>query len=333
MQRPAASLPATAGEVIAEDDIEDGDYEPVLEVLAEEQAILVHGAKGSGKTTLLLWLMAQRQNAVIIDPHGSPDKWPNCHIVGSGRQFDHIGRALTTIEKLMTTRYAEIGDGRVQEGQHEKVTLFVDEYRAIVQNVPNARQIIATLLTEARKANIDIVLVSHSKNVKALGLDGEGDLREGFAFVHISVVRGQRHAQVVFGMDEETAVPVTLPGQFSRAVRPAYPVNRAPQILRLTEGHSDPDDQPAMAQGLATRWGFMSIEEINHILHRAAHNRSEHGRELRRSICTETYGYDGGDAYQRLKYILDLAEASPVDFFDIPQQINWLMSQSATADL
>jgi hypothetical protein len=303
-RQPLALPPGGENSNDDEDDIIDGEFEPVLDVLDGEQAVLVHGAKESGKTTLLLWLMAARPNALIVDPHGSPGKWPNCHMVGAGREFEAIGATLEQIRALMTERYGQIARGDVGEGQHEKLTLFVDEYRAIVQNVPSAKGIIATLLTEARKANIDIVLVSHSRNVKALGLDGEGDLREGFAFVHLEMVRGRRRAMVLFGLDEATAVPVTLPGRFNAHVQPAYPRNNAARILDLvpvTGGRQ---------QGIATPWGFVSSDEVWQMLELSADNQSRHGRELRRSICEAIYGHNGGDAYQRMKYVLDLAQGA-----------------------
>lgn len=319
VSRTPLALPAPGEN---DDEIIDGEFEPVLDVLNGEQAVLVHGAKGTGKTTLLLWLMAARPNALIVDPHGAPGKWPNCHMVGAGREFEAIGRTLQQIHDLMTSRYAEIGRGDVIEGNHEKLTLFIDEYRAIVQNVPTAKDVIATLLTEARKANIDIVLVSHSRNVKALGLEGEGDLREGFAFVHLEQVRGQRRAVVLFGMDEETAVPVALPGPFSPHVRPAYAHNNAARILDLIPVQSD---NTLPADGIATEWGFVSRDDVVDILAKAAENVRQHGTEKRRQICVEKFNTGGGDAYLRMKYILDLAEDSGYYHDEIEARAAYIM--------
>jgi hypothetical protein len=169
------ALPGTAGT----EPVEVADYNDLsmpmpdlLSHLDREQAILVHGAKDTGKTTLLKHLMVRRPSCLILDPHGAPGKWPNCLMIGAGRDYEAIGDALAGLTDLMNARYREIGAGLVREGEHEKVTLLIDEYRGIVQNVSKSGKAITTLLTEARKVQIDMVLVSHSRLVKALGLAG-----------------------------------------------------------------------------------------------------------------------------------------------------------------
>jgi hypothetical protein len=134
-------------------------------------------------------------------------------MIGAGRDYEAIGEALAGLTDLMNVRYREIGAGMVREGEHEKVTLLIDEYRGIVQNVSKSGKAITTLLTEARKVQIDMVLVSHSKLVKALGMAGEGDLREGFAVVHLRETQGQRTATLDVGQGE---LPAQLPGPFVR---------------------------------------------------------------------------------------------------------------------
>jgi len=60
------------------------------------------------------------------------------------------------------------------EGQHPRLTVIIDEWRAIVYNVKGADAAIKTLLTESRKAAFSVFVASHSERVKALGIEGEG---------------------------------------------------------------------------------------------------------------------------------------------------------------
>ncbi len=187
----------------------------LLPALDNSQRCLIVGASDSGKTTLLQWLIARRLGAskvVVIDPHAYPEKWPTgCTVIGTGRNYAEIDRALTALVQLMTKRYDEIGKGIVAEMAHHKITIVIDEWRAIVQNVSGASNAIKALLTESRKAAFSVFVATHSERVKALGIEGEGDLKDGFFVVRLSNVDGQRQATLDTG---NGLVPARLPGPF-----------------------------------------------------------------------------------------------------------------------
>jgi hypothetical protein len=186
------------------------------------QRCLIVGPSNAGKTTLLQWIISRRLNnskVIVIDPHASPNKWPNCIVLGTGRNYAEIGKALTALIQLMTKRYDEIGKGAVAEMAHNRLTIVIDEWRAIVYNVRHASEAIKTLLTESRKAAFSVFIATHSERVKALGIEGEGDLKDGFAVVRLSVVNGQRQATIDTGDGEAAA---TLPGPY---------IGNAPQVI------------------------------------------------------------------------------------------------------
>ena len=58
--------------------------------------------------------------------------------VGQGRDYRAIGITLNVMIDEMNRRYADLGQGTVTEGHHEKVTLVVDEWRAIIKNIEGA---------------------------------------------------------------------------------------------------------------------------------------------------------------------------------------------------
>jgi len=175
---------------------------------------LIVGASDSGKTTLLQHLVRRRSytsKVVVIDPHAYPDKWTDCVVIGTGRNYSEIDRALVALVQLMTKRYDEIGKGVVVEGNHPRLTILIDEWRAIVHNVKTASKAIKALLTESRKAAISVFVATHSDRAKPLGLEGEYDLKDGFAIVRLFVINGQRQATLDTGNGE---FPATLPGLY-----------------------------------------------------------------------------------------------------------------------
>lgn len=194
------------------------DTTPPVDLMAALDAVqrcLIVGASDSGKTTLLQHIIARRASrseVIVIDPHASPQKWAAGNVVGIGRDYVKIDRALEALVRLMTKRYDEIGKGEVIEGRHKPLTIVIDEWRAIVANLGKpAQEAIKALLTESRKAAFSVFVASHSERVKPLGIEGEGDLKDGFTVVRLALVEGQRRATLDHGAGE---VPATLPGAF-----------------------------------------------------------------------------------------------------------------------
>lgn len=196
----------------------------LLTILDEMQRVLIVGPSNTGKTTLLHHITSRRRDSsvVVIDPHASPTKWPGCQVIGQGRDFMAIELALHRLLDLMTERYLEISSGAVVEAGHPKITIIIDEWWAIRQEVRGAGKIIAKLLVEGRKASFSIFVGTHSEQVKALGLEGEGDLRDGFTIVKLYKIRSRWGAVLVYGGDEK--VDVDLPGPFVRDALPSRPV-------------------------------------------------------------------------------------------------------------
>lgn len=194
----------------------------LLTALDSIQRCLIVGASDSGKTTLLQWLVSrklQTSKVIVIDPHAYPQKWPSGIVIGTGRNYPEIAKALDALVRLMTKRYEEIGKGIVAEQAHSRITIFIDEWRAIVYNVRDARDALKSLLTESRKAAFSVFVATHSDRAKPLGLEGEYDLKDGFAIVRLSIANGQRRATLETGNGE---VLVSLPG--------LYPV-QSPDII------------------------------------------------------------------------------------------------------
>jgi len=185
----------------------------LLPILDKAQRVLIKAASNGGKTTLLQHISDRRQGGVIVlDSQSYPDKWPSkCKVIGTGSDHAAISVALDNLIELMVKRYREIGEGLVKEGEHPKLTIIIDEWMAIVSECPNASDVIRRLLTESRKAAFSVFIGSHSERVKALGLDGRGDLRDGFLIIRVEETQGQFVATYDYGRGER---PCQLPGEY-----------------------------------------------------------------------------------------------------------------------
>lgn len=249
-------------------------YLDLLTALDSVQRCLIVGASDSGKTTLLQWLVSRRlqtSKVIVIDPHAYPQKWPGCVVVGTGRNYPEIANALDALVRLMTKRYEEIGKGIVAEQAHSRITILIDEWRAIVYNVKEASEAIKALLTESRKAAFSVFVATHSDRAKPLGLEGEYDLKDGFAIVRLSIANGQRYATLDMGNGE---VPVTHPG--------FYPIQNLPVIEVEEVINLEPEPTPDEARILALHSQGASFNEI----------------------ARQIYGHTGGKQTEQIKEVL-----------------------------
>lgn len=254
----------------------DGPSQPVdlLTALDNEQRVLIKGASNSGKTNLLQHIAERRLRfgqVVVIDPHAYPDKWAGCQVIGKGSNHYEISLILSGLVNLMIKRYQEISSGQVKEGQHKPLCIIIDEWMSIAYETTNAKLVMVRLLTESRKAAFSIFVGSHSERIASLGLDGRGDLKDGFCLVRLAIVNGHRVASIDYGQGEQPAV---LPGAF--VGQQAAPV-AIDEMINL-----DPEPSPSEA------WVLRMHEE---------------GATVS-DIAAAVFGSKGGNQNERVKQIL-----------------------------
>jgi hypothetical protein len=251
----------------------------LLDALETVQRCLIVGASDTGKTTLLQHIINRRvQNSkvIVIDPHAYPKKWAGCSVAGTGRNYGEIEKALTALVQIMTKRYDEIGKGVMPEMGHPRITILIDEWRAIIANVKPAGEAIKALLTESRKAAFSVFVATHSDRAKPLGLEGEYDLKDGFAVVRLTVINGQRQATFDTGNGE---LPVMLPGPYH---------GHYPQVIDAGE-FINLDVKPTAIEA----------EILN--LHSAGNSIS--------AIAAQVFGSKGGNQNQQVKDVLSKYDA------------------------
>lgn len=181
--------------------------------------LAVIGETNAGKSTLLNYLahsyIARGELVIVLDPHSSPDKWPSgAKVYGAGLDYNAIGDMLGKLSRHMKMRYQDIASGKVRECEHPKIHVIADEWRAIKSNIRTAGEMLGQLITEARKANIRIILGAHSHYLTGLGVD-DSAIRESLALAFLRIDKYENRSILI---DKDT---YPMPDLTSYSWRPA----------------------------------------------------------------------------------------------------------------
>jgi hypothetical protein len=173
--------------------------------------LAILGKTGAGKSWLAERLLTLLGGQVIaVAPHWQQGDYVAAHrVIGAGRDygdgimlgsnglpldasdFDAImAGSPATVCGLLGSLLLEM-DRRYQldpdSGQRisgPMVNVILDEFPAY-GSLPGVQQVMAKLLLEARKVNLRIVLLCQGAEVKTLGLDGRGSLREQMTWIRL----------------------------------------------------------------------------------------------------------------------------------------------------
>jgi len=146
--------------------------------------VLVLGETGAGKSTLVKFLVSHAAAAsIVLDSHAAPDDWQGMTVIGMGRNYRAIGEAVSQLVGFMDSRYQARSQG---QKQFEPLLVLVDEFPAAAANLGKSfTDNIMLLVREARKVSIRLIILSQGSEVKTLGIEGQGSIRECFAIVSI----------------------------------------------------------------------------------------------------------------------------------------------------
>lgn len=257
--------------------------ETLLKALDEASHVATIGPTGAGKSTLLRVLCYEAamhgKNVMILDPHATPDSWPHgLTVIGGGRDYNKISEALELIYCKMHSRYNELSIGKVKEREHPAIYIICDEWRAIVQNIPDAGKKLGAIITEARKVNLKIVLGGHSPYLKGLGLE-DSAIRESLMLCFLRTKNNERWAEID---GKNYSLPTPLPGEMFGSGEAGSHFQAA----------SIPEKRPARAPEADKK-----IIQIRELLRQ---------KKSQRDIIKEVWGVDGGNGY--IKAAAELSE-------------------------
>jgi hypothetical protein len=158
-------------------------YAPIESSLKKPH-LMILGETGSGKSTICKYLVSQvNAPCLIIDPHAAPTDWRGFTVTGSGRNYEAIATEFERLANLMQIRYEQRDKGI---SQFDPLIVIIDEFPAIASSLgKGATDTVKLLAREARKVSIRMCLLSQGAEVKTLGLEGEGSIRECFAMLRL----------------------------------------------------------------------------------------------------------------------------------------------------
>lgn len=207
----------------------------LLPLLDRAERVLVKGAPDAGKTTLLQHIAQRSRNITVIDPHFKPGVWPTGNIVGAGRDYVGIEAFLVELLGELNDRYKRRAAGDID---FEPITVIIDEFQSIRQECKNGGRILGILIRESRKVGFRLFIGSHSELVKPLGLEGQGDIRDGLLIVRLGIdqITKQRRVTLDAGNGEQECYIPPYGGEANHSLVPD---------LVLQSGGDDTDDRIA----------------------------------------------------------------------------------------
>jgi hypothetical protein len=230
-----------------------GADDRLLLTLDEAPHALVIGHTRGGKTTLMHELATRRARSgarvVVCDPDAAPGQWPGCSVFGAGDNYTHIREGLQILGGEVQRRRKLRAEG---EREFESLCLVADEVQDIFAEVDGARELVETIARRGAKLNIHALLGVQDKQVKTLGLEGKGALRNNFlvADVYHDKATGQRIARLeqageavrtlqIPELPDPTALIVRKPTSATRASAAAAPARRVAVHSAVVTGGSD----------------------------------------------------------------------------------------------
>jgi hypothetical protein len=151
----------------------------LADIESDANILVIAPKQRAGKTTMLGHIATSRLKrgdiVKVFDPHFDLNQecWPpECEFIGKKRNYQEIKEGLEALLKELDYRL----NNKIKTPQ---ISFFMDEMKTVCEEV-GASSYFKNILTEGMKVGIYFCGAGHSTRVKALGLEGMGDLFEGF---------------------------------------------------------------------------------------------------------------------------------------------------------
>jgi hypothetical protein len=163
--------------------------------------LFIYGASGTGKTTLAQAILGDRLGQVaIFDPKNKPGKWGGAPVFGVNRDGSY-----TTIDAGFRGVIGELRrrQGAMLDGAEDfaPLTVVLDELPLLNRNTEHAGLVLKEVSEIGRELRVRLMILSWSKRVRELGIDGAGDTID--QFVTITLRRATRRKLGFLAWDED----------------------------------------------------------------------------------------------------------------------------------
>ncbi|MBW4440166.1 MAG: hypothetical protein KME10_02800 [Plectolyngbya sp. WJT66-NPBG17] len=146
------------------------------------------GKTGSGKSYLSDRLVRFLNGyAIVITPKRMPNDFQGLQVVGLPYDFKTIHRTLTALEKLMIQRESEMQ--RTGKTDFPPVNVILDELPVSSAGCNDLKldliKPLKAIIRAGRTSKIRLIILAQGQEVKALGIQGEGGLRDSLSYVYL----------------------------------------------------------------------------------------------------------------------------------------------------
>jgi hypothetical protein len=147
--------------------------------------VMILGETGAGKTLLAEYITDKDKGTLktFVSPCRDDNEFIDYPYVGGGFNYAAIGQYLASLVNEMRLRYQHSIQNVITDFGFRNVIL--DEGRDSAQSSQPFATNLLSLISLGRKRFIRMFLCTTSQSVKALGIEGEGDMRSNFTVVRL----------------------------------------------------------------------------------------------------------------------------------------------------
>lgn len=125
--------------------------------------------------------------AIVVSPKKMPTDFQGLQVVGLPYDYHSIHRALVALEKLMVEREAEMQ--RTGFTDFQPINVILDELPVSSSGCKDLDldllKPLKALIRAGRTSKIRLIILAQGSEVKALGIEGEGGLRDSLTYVYL----------------------------------------------------------------------------------------------------------------------------------------------------
>jgi hypothetical protein len=265
------------------------------------------GKTRSGKTETVKAIVNDRLGrqggaVVIIDPKARPNKW-GVGVSGVGldedAEYSEIEAALAWVLSELKQRQRQMQEGVTD---FTPLTVVIDELITIACETAAAPDVFKKVGVIGAELNIRLIAISHSEQVKPLGLGGSGDLRDNYLYIGLgnkardlypyTTARYPAVAKLDGGLTELDTKKV--PNISGTGVDSKLVISDFPTTTTTTAPEGEKPD--------------VVVVDEERILEAARAMIERDGKVVRTRLCKELYGTTGGVDYARVKDVLNRNE-------------------------
>jgi hypothetical protein len=208
------------------------------------------GKSGSGKSYLSDRLVRFLDGfAVVITPKRMPKDFQGLQVIGLPYSYQAIHQALTALEDLMIEREAEMQ--RTGKTDFPPVNVILDELPVSSSGCKDEGldllKPLKAIIRAGRTSKIRLIILAQGAEVKALGIEGEGALRDSLTYIYLKGFVEKQAQDLKLDISQYTR-PCIIDGQIADTSFLSQFEQKQPRSLTLASQPMQPTEAKPQAK-------------------------------------------------------------------------------------